>query len=190
MASQLPTIGTEQLILRPFTLADVPEVQKLAGDWEVASRTMEIIPHPYEDGMAEEWIITHQNNFANGIDITLAITHREGKYLIGAIALTRNQQFENAFIGYWLGKIYWNKGYCTEASKAMLKYGFEVLSLNRIFASHLSRNPASGRVMLKTGMRYEGHWKQHAKVWGEFEDLEWYGILRSEYLEATRLSLG
>ena len=47
-----PTIETTRLILRPFTLADTPEVQRLAGDRDVASTTLHV-PHPYEDGMAE-----------------------------------------------------------------------------------------------------------------------------------------
>jgi len=181
--SGIPTIETERLILRPFTLADAPEVQRLAGDWEVAFGSMGILPHPYEDGMAEEWIKNHQENFNNGIDTILAITHREEKYLIGAISLTRNNRFESAFLGYWLGKSYWNKGYCTEASMAMVEYGFDVLMLNRIFASHLTRNPASGRVLQKINMQHEGHMRQHVKVWGKFEDLTWYGILRSDYID-------
>ena len=73
----IPTIETKRLTLRPFTLADAKEVQRLAGDWEVASTTLEIIPHPYEDGMAEEWIKTHQDDYAKGEKVTLAITHRD-----------------------------------------------------------------------------------------------------------------
>ena len=48
-----PILETGRLILRPFTLADAPEVQRLAGDRDIASTTMNI-PHPYEDGMAEQ----------------------------------------------------------------------------------------------------------------------------------------
>ena len=88
-------------------------------------------------------------------------------------------------MGYWLGREHWNNDYCTEASRAVLKYGFEVLRLNRIFATHLSRNPASGKVMQKIGMRHEGHMRQAAKTWGKFEDLEYYGILKSDYLQAV-----
>ena len=183
--SEIPTIETERLVLRPFTLDDAKEVQRLAGDWEVASTTLEIIPHPYEDGMAEQWISTHQDSFAKDINITLAITRRQDGNLIGTVDLSLTNRAESAYIGYWLGKEYWNNDYCTESVAAMIKYGFEVAKLNRIFATHLSRNPASGRVMQKVGMRHEGHMRQAVKAWGKFEDIEYYGIIRSDKLQAV-----
>jgi ribosomal-protein-alanine N-acetyltransferase len=50
-----PTLETEGLVLRAFTLADAPAVKALAGAREIASTTLNV-PHPYEDGMAETWI--------------------------------------------------------------------------------------------------------------------------------------
>jgi ribosomal-protein-alanine N-acetyltransferase len=63
----------------------------------------------------------------------------------------------------------------------VLRYGFEILGLNRIYATHFSRNPASGRVMQKIGMKHEGHLRQDGKKWDNYEDFETYAILRSEY---------
>jgi RimJ/RimL family protein N-acetyltransferase len=63
----------------------------------------------------------------------------------------------------------------------MLEYGFTELALNRIHAAHLARNPASGRVMEKLGMLREGTGRQHAKKWGTYEDLVFYGILKEEW---------
>ncbi len=60
----------------------------------------------------------------------------------------------------------------------MLQYGFNTVKLNRIYSYHLSRNPASGRVMQKIGMTHEGTAPQHTKKWDKFEDLEQYGILK------------
>ena len=177
---QRPTIETERLRLRPFALDDAPEVQRLAGDWDVASTTANI-PYPYEDGMAEEWIQTHQERFEKGELVNFAIVHRKRGYLIGCIGIAVDKQHESGGLGYWVGEPYWNNGYCTEALWAVLEYGFQVLGLNRIHATHIRRNPASGRVMQKVGMSHEGSLRQHRKRWGEFEDVEVYGILRSEY---------
>jgi len=179
MAKQ-PELRTDHLLLRPFTVADAPAVQQLAGDRDVASTTLNI-PHPYEDGMAEEWINTHPKQFKRGEAVIFAIVLRKDNLLIGAISLSINQQHENAELGYWVGKPYWNNGYCTEAAKAVLHYGFTALGLNRIYAHHLSHNPASGRVMEKLGMKHEGCLRQQAKKWNVFEDLEAYAILKSEY---------
>ncbi len=179
MMDRQPELLTERLLLRPFTLADAPEVQHLAGDQAIASTTLNI-PHPYEDGMAEEWISTHQERFERGELADFAIVRREDSALIGAIGLAMHPEHESAELGYWVGKPYWGQGYCTEAAKAVLEYGFNVLRLNRIYAHYMARNPASGRVMEKIGMKYEGHLRQHVRKWGEFEDLKLYSILKHE----------
>lgn len=178
--SQMPTIDTERLELRPFTLGDAPKVQRLAGDRDIASTTCNI-PHPYEDGMAEEWIGTNRERFDRGELVNFAIVHRQEGSLLGAVGLTIDKRSERAELGYWIGKPYWNQGYCTEAAQAVLRYGFEVLGLNRIHATHFTRNPASGRVMQRIGMKHEGCLRQDFKKWDQFEDMEAYGILRSEY---------
>ncbi len=175
-----PTLESERLVLRPFDLSDAPRVQLLAGDRAVAATTKNI-PHPYEDGMAETWIGGHQERFEKGQLVNFAIVLKHGGELIGAIGLGLSLAQENAELGYWIGKPYWGRGYCTEAARAVLRYAFTELRLNRVHAHHWSNNPASGRVMQKIGMRHEGHLRQHAKKWGEFLDVEAYGILRSEH---------
>jgi ribosomal-protein-alanine N-acetyltransferase len=175
-----PTLVTQRLILRPFDLSDGPRVQLLAGDEAIASSTLNI-PHPYEDGLAEEWIRTHPEEFEKGKFINFAIVLKVSEELIGAIGLTLNQAHIHAELGYWIGKPYWNQGYCTEAAREVIRYGFERLSLNRIHAMYLSRNPASGEVMSKIGMRHEGTRRQHILKWDRFEDVELWGFLREEY---------
>ncbi|CAM3786776.1 MULTISPECIES: GNAT family N-acetyltransferase [Paenibacillus] len=80
---QLPTIQLERLTLRPFTLEDAPTVQRLAGDPYIAETTL-YIPHPYVDGMAEDWIKTHAVNYNEDRSLELAIVHTEEKNVIGA----------------------------------------------------------------------------------------------------------
>lgn len=180
--TEQPTLQTQRLILRPFTLADAPVVQRLAGEREIAAMTL-MIPHPYEDGMAQEWIKTHPKAFEKGTAINFAIALRESGELCGAIGLGIDAENNHAELGYWIGKPYWGQGYCTEAARAVVGYGFDAIGLHRIHATHFSHNPASGRVMQKIGMSYEGCRRQYTRKWGKFEDILQYGILRSDWLK-------
>src|SRR5919108_378037 len=135
------------------------------------------IPHPYTIGMAEDWISTHQEAYERGVLVNFAIVRRTDQALIGCIGLDLDPHHANAEMGYWIGLPFWNQGYCTEAAQAVIQYGFEVLKLHRIHASYMARNPASGRIMQKIGMTYEGCLRQHIQKWGAFEDIVVYGIL-------------
>lgn len=174
-----PTLETPRLRLRPFTLDDAPRVQALAGEWAVADTTLHI-PHPYHDGAAEAWISLHAEHFEERAAAVFAITLRDGGALIGAIGLVIDLRHDHAELGYWLGVPYWGRGYCTEAAAEVLRFAFAELGLRRVFAHHFARNPASGSVLRKIGMRPEGRLRQHVKKWGLFEDLEQYGIVREE----------
>jgi ribosomal-protein-alanine N-acetyltransferase len=176
-----PTLQTERLVLRPFNLTDSERVSQLAGAREIAQNTSSM-PHPYEKSMAEEWIGTHEELYSKGESVQFAICLKSSNELIGAIGLIINRTHDRGEMGYWIGLPYWSKGFCTEAAGAMLKYGFEGLNLNRIGAAHFSRNPASGRVMRKLGMQFEGIRRQEIKRWGEYIDVVSYGILRQDYM--------
>jgi len=176
-----PTLTTERLILRPFALTDAARVQQLAGAREIADMTGHI-PHPYPDGAAEEWIATHEPEWKHGKAAVFAITLHDTGELIGAIGLTLHPQYHHAELGYWLGTPYWNHGYTTEAARTVIRFGFQDLALNRVYASHFARNPASGRVMQKCGMQHEGTLRQHFVRWDNPEDLVCYGILKSEWV--------
>jgi RimJ/RimL family protein N-acetyltransferase len=155
-------------------------VQRLASDRDIAANTL-FIPHPYEDGVAEEWIKTHPAAFAEGKGIHCAIVLRVAGELCGAIGLTIGNDNDKAALGYWMGKPYWGQGYCTEAARAIVQYGFETIGLHRIYSTHFSNNLASGRVMQKIGMTYEGCLRQHTLKWGNYEDVKLYGILKSDW---------
>ena len=180
-----PTLKTERLILRRFTLKDAPDVQRLAGEWEVA-RTLLSVPHPYEDGVAEAWISEHGSVFERGEGVNFAVVLRERGELCGSIGLLINPRDANAELGYWIGVPYWGRGYATEAAREVVRYGFEQLWLHRIYAAHFGNNPASGRVLRKIGMVYEGTRREHHRKWGEYEDRVEYGLLMSEWQAAQR----
>ncbi len=177
-----PVLGSERLILRPFRLQDAPRVEELAGDRAIADTTLNI-PHPYPPGAAREWIKGHAPSYRKGEGVIYAVVLRPSGELIGAVGLGLELRFNRAELGYWIGKPYWGQGYATEAAALLLDFGFRTLGLQRIMATHLTRNPASGRVMQKLGMTYEGCLRQHVIKWGIYEDVAVYGILRHEYLE-------
>lgn len=177
-----PIMKTERLILRPFKLLDSKIVQELAGDSKIAETTLNI-PHPYIDGMAEAWINTHKDNLINEKSITYAIVKKETDELMGAISLMINKIHKKAELGYWIGVPYWNKGYCTEASRAIVELGFKELNLNRIYALAMESNAGSWRVMEKVGMRYEGTRREDVIKDGIPMDLKSYAILRKDFIE-------
>lgn len=172
------------MVLRPFSPGDAPEVQRLAGDRSIADTTL-AIPHPYNDGAAQEWISRHQSEFDQGKGITFALTRKTDGSLIGAMSLMEMTAGHKAELGYWIGRPYWDQGYCTEAGEAVLRYAFTQLGLIRVHCRHFARNPASGRVMHKLGMQHEGTRRRHVRKWDKFEDLELYGVLREDWEKAT-----
>lgn len=174
--SPVPTLRTARLTLRPFTLDDVTAVQTLVSPYEVALNTL-MIPHPYPDGAAAEWIATHQKDFDENRIHHFAIDDGE---VAGAMGLVMKEG-PIAEIGYWIGVPYWNRGYASEAATEVLRYGFEELGKERIFAGCFARNPASARVLEKIGMRHEGTLRRHQVKWGELLDIEFYGVLRDEW---------
>jgi RimJ/RimL family protein N-acetyltransferase len=177
---QQPVLATQRLLLRAFDLDDAPAVQELAGARDIADTTLNI-PHPYRDGMAEAWILSHQSMFRSGLLVNYAITLNTTRQLIGAVGLRIQRAHQRAELGYWIGVPFWRRGFCTEAAAATVDFGFRRLGLHRIHAAHLRRNPASGRVLQKIGMTYEGRLRAHVCKWDVFEDIEKYAILRYEY---------
>lgn len=184
-----PTLSGARLDLRPFGPHDAPAVQALSGAREIADTTL-TIPHPYGDGAAEQWIATHAPAWAAGDRASFAVVERASAQLVGAIGLTLRAPHGRAEMGYWIGVPFWNRGYATEAAALVLGFGFGELGLNRVHAQHFSRNPQSGRVMRKLGMRHEGRLRQHVRRWGSYEDLEQYGILRDEWLAGAAAGQG
>ena len=177
--SERPTLQTARLTLRPMMLADAPDLHRLVNDIEIARNTM-LIPHPYPDGLAEEWIGTHQEKFEKRSEIVFGIERRDDGAFIGVIGVIP-EPHDMAEVGYWIGQAYWNHGYATEAAAAVIDYAFRILGVNRVEALHFIRNPSSGRVMEKCGMKYEGTMREARKKWDEYVDVKVYAILRSDW---------
>jgi [ribosomal protein S5]-alanine N-acetyltransferase len=189
MASR-PALTTERLILRPLTLEDAPVVQQSAGRREIVDTTISI-PHPYSEQQAREWIASHAEACAQGKGVVFAVDLTHSHQLIGTIGLREiDQEHSQAEMGFWIGTDWWRNGYATEAAKGVIRYGFEELGLNRIYAHHMVRNPASGRVLEKSGMQREGLLRERVRKWGKFEDVVLLAILRKDWEHAQSTATG
>ncbi len=176
-----PTLSTNRLTLRPFVLDDAWDVERLAGMREIADTTLNI-PHPYPVGAATRWIETHAPAWAAGTGVTYAIVEASTGKLAGVVSLMQiHREFKRAELGYWIAVDQWNKGFATEASEALLDFGFRTMGLHRIESTHFVRNPASGKVMQKLGMQQEGIERDCALKWDRYESLVRYAILESEW---------
>ena len=174
-------IETERLRLLTLRESDIAELVPLIGDHRVAATTLRI-PHPFAEEDAREYL----NSPTKANELRLGIRLRASGEFIGGIGLHPCQEHKRAELGYWIGVRYWGQGYATEAARAVVKYGFEKAQLNRIFAAHFKHNPASGKVLQKIGMKYEGCMRQNILKWGDFVDVELYSILRPEFDSALK----
>lgn len=131
--------------------------------------------------MAEEWIKSHEKAFVDGTQVVFAVTLTENEALVGAIGLTVSSAESEAELGYWIGVPFWNKGIATEATAAVIDYGFSRLQLRKINAWYLLRNPSSGRVMQKAGMRIDEHSRRTIEKGGRVESLASCFLLREDW---------
>jgi [ribosomal protein S5]-alanine N-acetyltransferase len=114
--------------------------------------------------------------------VVFGMTLRLGESLVGTIGLRDiDVEHSQAELGFWVAVECWGQGYATEASRAVVGFGFGQLGLNRIYAHHMVRNPASGRVLTKVGMKQEGLLRQRVRKWGVFENVVPLATLREEW---------
>ena len=172
------TIETQRLILRKFEGGDAEDVLQWASDEQVL------------EYLIWEGAFTLEQARAGIYDYHLsrpgiwAIQLKEGGKCIGCIDLRLIPEHEKTEFGYALNRLYWDKGYATEALSAVLRLCFEKLELNRVEAGHFAGNEASGRVMEKAGMKKEGCFAKSQKIKGVFRDLVYYGITKDDYFSS------
>ncbi|MBP3971969.1 GNAT family N-acetyltransferase [Bacillus sp. WL1] len=172
-------LETEHLCIEPFTNDDVCRIKELANDKELANILG--LPHPYKLEFAQDWIDMQPELIKSGIEYPLGIVSKELREIVGTITLRIDKGNNRGELGYWIGKNYWGKGFATEAVNRMIHFGFIELGLNKIWASAISRNRSSIKVLEKAGLRKEGTLRQNRLLLNTYEDVDVYGILKTEY---------
>jgi len=175
-----PKIETERLILSKLKAEDIPAIVQYAGNKKISDYTSHI-PFPYEEKDAIFWLNQAQEGYRNGTHLTLGIHLKSSSAFIGGIGLTINQRYNRAELGYWIAEAEWNKGFTSEAAKALIDYAFQEMGLHKITSSYMSMNPASGKVMEKCGMHKEGEQKDQILKNGVYLDLILYGLTIDQY---------
>lgn len=176
------TIRTERLTLRRFALDDAESMFKhWANDPEV-TRFLTWKPHGdigVSKSVVQQWVSEYKiESFYNW-----AIELKELGEPIGGISVVNlDEANESCEIGYCISRAYWRNGITPEALKAVIDFLFSEVGINRIAARHDTKNPASGRVMQKSGMLYEGTHRQEKLRDGKtFCDMAVYAILKEDW---------
>ena len=182
------TLETERLILRRFVSADdtamyanwcaVPDVTKYLM-WKTHDTIEET-----RRVLSDIWLSEYDKpNFYQW-----AIVVKDINEPIGSIGVVKqDEQIKMVHIGYCIGKAWWNKGYTSEALIELVRFFFEEVGVNRIESRHDPRNPNSGKVMIKAGLRYEGTLRESdTNNQDGFCDAAYYAILEKDYKEEQK----
>ena len=173
-------IETTRLILRPFCMDDaVFMYQNWASDPDV-TKYMTWPTHESQQISREviaDWVCHYgEENYYQW-----AIVPKTLGQPIGSIAAVHiHNRIGKAEIGYCIGKAWWHQGIMTEALNAVIDFFFEQVGVNRVEACHDPKNPNSGKVMEKCGLRYEGTQRQASFNNQGICDLSWYAILAED----------
>ena len=158
---------------------DAPHIQRLAGDWEVA-QTLALMPHPYEDGMAEAWIALSNERIDQGV-YSLAVVLRSSREYIGGIRLAPDGE-GRAMLGYWIGRPYWQQGFAGEAARVVATFGFDTLGLTKIVAMTMTGNIASRKLLMGLGCTCRGREMRDFPARGEMREVFMFELTRAGFV--------
>ncbi|MED5017437.1 GNAT family N-acetyltransferase [Paenibacillus chibensis] len=166
---------SERILLRPVLLDDAEDMYEYTSDEE----TTRFIYDQHTDVNQTKNLIA--NYYMEEPIGKYAILLKESNKMIGTIEFRVHEYNKSGELGYTLNRHFWGKGYMTEAGKLILDLAFHTLGLERVFAEHDVRNSASGKVLERLGMTYEGTRRRNHMVKGFLADSAHYSILKEEY---------
>lgn len=165
-------LETERLILAPWELSFVP---KMFSNWASDSIVTKYLPwNPHKNQEETRQIVL---NWMGEPNYNWCILNKQTKEPIGSInVVRRNDANFNCEVGYCLSRKDWNKGYTTEALKKILEFLFDE-GFYKVELKHVVENVASGRVMQKAGLTFQGLSPVSCYVRGVFYDCNVYYAL-------------
>ena len=177
------TIETDRLILRKIKIEDIP----IAYDnWCKSDNNKYVLYEKHENiDVTKKLFKTWIDLYDDPKTFRWMVELKENHNLYGIIDVSNKFiKYGTCEIGYCYAEKYWNKGYGTEALKAVIQYLFEKCDADTICAEHMEKNIASGRVMQKAGMKFDGRTRSRVvDKNGKRNDLLCYSILKDEYFK-------
>ena len=175
------TIETDRLILRRFALEDAEAMYR---NWASDDEVTKHLTWPTHTSVEiSKMVLTDWTSHYPEPDFyNWAIVLKEnGPEPIGNISVVGiDNKVDAAIMGYCMSRAHWRKGIMAEALTAVIAFLFDEVGFNRIEADHDPNNPASGRVMEKSGMRHEGILRQAGRSNQGIIDVSRWAILKSD----------
>ena len=175
-------LETERLILRRFVSEDADAMYK---NWAADKEVTKYLTWPSHSSpdvsrfVVEEWVKSYSDDKYYQWAIVLK---ENGDEPIGSISVVQmNEDISMVHIGYCIGRPWWKRGITSEAMKAVMNFFFDKVKVNRIESRHDPRNPNSGKVMMKCGMKYEGTLRSSDRNNQGICDASYYSLLKSEW---------
>ena len=163
--------------IRGWKLEDSLRLAEMLNNRKILDNLRDGLPYPYTVKDAKEYITTMLSADKTK---TFAFAIEANNEVIGSIGVFRcdNIHFRTAEMGYYIGELYWGKGYGTSAVRQACKYIFEHTDIIRIFAEPFAYNTASCRVLEKAGFQLEGILHSNAVKNGTGLDRKMYALVR------------
>ena len=177
--SRLPEMETPRLLLRKIRRRDAADLFEWCSDDQVARYVLWDAHEQISE--TRSYIRQVRAAYRHGLPSSWAIVLKSSRKVIGTIGfMWFSRENRSAEVGYSLARSCWGQGYMTEALSRVLRAAFEDLKLNRVEAQYDVRNPASGRVMEKSGMRHEGILRNRILNKGEYVDVGICSMIASD----------
>ncbi|MBR5721156.1 MAG: GNAT family N-acetyltransferase [Clostridia bacterium] len=175
-------LESERLILRRFEMTDV---DAMFANWATDEKTTKYLRwNPHESKMVTaEYVSGIISLYLNPMTYNWIIYFKDEDTVIGSIDFHAiSDRDERLELGFCMGSRWWNRGLMTEAVRTAINFAFGELKAHKVGASYQEENVASGKVMMKNKMVYEGRLREHyRRNDGTFSDVLYYGIMRHEW---------
>lgn len=179
LSADCPILLTEQLVLRAPHVEDIDAIAILANNPAIATMVSRM-PHPYTAMDAVEFV--RKSAIRENGNCVYAMTEAQSGRFVGCCALQARAGSPSLELGYWVGEPFWGQGFATEAAHALVDMAFRTREITHIDARCRVTNPASRRVLQKSGFQFQGSEMVPVLALGASVAMEWFRLDRKTWV--------